>query len=99
MRDKALKEIRRTELPPVYEPLLLNCEFLYSLADSLSLTQEQAIKAENILHPSGEALFLTKALDDRYHFGISVMPPFLPGRIRTGSIRTDFRILSSAVSQ
>ena len=67
--NKALKEIRRTELPPVYEPLLLNCEFLYSLADSLSLTQEQAIKAENILHPSGEALFLTKALDDRYHFG------------------------------
>ena len=67
--NKALKEIRRTELPPVYEPLLLNCEFLYSLSDSLSLTKEQEMKAENILHPSGEPLFLTKALDDRYHFG------------------------------
>ena len=59
--NKALKEIRRTELPPVYEPLLLNCEFLYSLSDSLSLTKEQEMKAENILHPSGEPLFLTKA--------------------------------------
>ena len=33
--NKALKDTRETELPPLYEPLVLNCDLLFALADEM----------------------------------------------------------------
>ena len=35
--NKSLKEKRKTELPTLYEPLLLNCDLLFAIADNLCI--------------------------------------------------------------
>lgn len=42
--NKMLKEIRKTELPPVSEPLLLNCELLFALADELAIDSTPSLE-------------------------------------------------------
>ena len=64
--NKMLKEARKTELPPVYEPLQLNCELLFAIANKLSLSTADKNRIDGILHPNGEALFLSAALDSAY---------------------------------
>lgn len=69
-------EIRKTELPPVYEPLRLFCELLFGLADELDLSAEQRQKAENILRedsPDGGlmSIFLDRSLDNLYRFDLA----------------------------
>ena len=66
--NKQMKEVRKTELPPVYEPLLLNCELLYALATELGKTESEIVEIDGILHPQGAKLFLTRALDAKYRF-------------------------------
>ena len=66
--NKLLKEARKTELPPVSEPLLLNCELLFALSSQLNITQSDKLNIEGILHAKGEPIFLTAALDDKYWF-------------------------------
>mgnify|MGYP004538447501 CR=1 FL=1 len=66
--NKALEEIRRTELPPVCEPLRLNCDLLFALADELKISESERQKIDGILHPNGAPIFLTEALDDQYWF-------------------------------
>ena len=66
--NKALTETRKTELPPVSEPLLLNCDLLFALADELNISKSEQQKIDDILHANGEALFLTEALDEQYRF-------------------------------
>lgn len=63
-----LKENRKKEMPPVYEPLLLNCELLFALADKLNISESEQRNIEGILHLKGEPIFLTTALDSRYWF-------------------------------
>lgn len=69
--NKMLKENRKTELMPVSEPLLLNCELLYALSDKLDISESKQLEIDGILHPKGEALFLMKPLDQRYWFAAS----------------------------
>ncbi len=64
--NNALARARQTELPPVYEPLLLNCDLLFALADELGIPETERLKIDGILHPNGEPIFLTEALDARY---------------------------------
>lgn len=66
--NKLLKEARKTELPPIYEPLRLNCELLYALADQLEVNQTQRADIDKILHPNGDRLFLNVPLDDQFRF-------------------------------
>lgn len=66
--NKLLKEERKTALPPVYEPLLLNCELLFALAEELDISAEQKYVVENILHQNGSNIFLTAPLDAQYRF-------------------------------
>lgn len=66
--NKLLKETRKTELPPVYEPVRLNCELLSALADQMDIGQAQREDIDKILHPSGERLFLNVPLDDQFYF-------------------------------
>lgn len=66
--NKLLKETRKTELPPVYEPLRLNCELLLALADQLGVSQAQRADIDKILHPNGDRLFLNVPLDEQFRF-------------------------------
>lgn len=71
-----LTEIRKTELPPVYEPLRMFCELLAGLADELDLTAAQKEEAENILrerNSSGQLqnIFLDCNLDNQYRVDLT----------------------------
>lgn len=61
--NEMLEKQRETELPPVYEPLLLNCELLFSLEETMGHTDANADNVQSILHPDGAALFLTTPVD------------------------------------
>lgn len=69
--NKLLKEERKTELPPVHEPLLLNCELLFSLADELSISDAEAARIDGILHENGAALFLIEPLDALFRLDVT----------------------------
>ena len=58
---------RKTELPPVYEPLRLNCDLLFALAGRLNISADEKKKIDGILH-HGNRLFLCGPLDDMYWF-------------------------------
>lgn len=47
--NKALKETRKTELPVLYEPLILNCELLFALADEMKISYSEKAEIEDIL--------------------------------------------------
>lgn len=66
--NKMLKEERKRELIPVYEPLTLNCDLLLSLADKLNVSTAERKKLDAILHPGNEHLFLADTLDAQYWF-------------------------------
>lgn len=66
--NKMLKEMREKELPPVYEPLKLNCDLLFALAGQLDISDNEKAKIESILHQDGAAMFLTQPVDDLYKF-------------------------------
>ncbi|WP_051209144.1 hypothetical protein [Butyrivibrio sp. WCD3002] len=66
--NKMLEETRKKELPPVYEPLYLNCDLLFALADELSLDKSAKSRMEKILHGGDIPLFLTTPLDNTYYF-------------------------------
>lgn len=64
--NKKAKAEHDIALPPVYQPLLVNCDLLFALADKLEVPDESRLRIEGVLHPNGEALFLTKPIDDCY---------------------------------
>ena len=69
--NKLQKEERKTALPPIYEPLLLNCELLFALTQEINIPEAEAIRIDGILHENGEALFLTTPIDQMYWFASS----------------------------
>lgn len=72
--NASIKDTRKRELPPVSEPLLLNCELLFALSDELELSDTGRAQVDGILHPNGEPIFLTQPLDARYRFGDATQP-------------------------
>lgn len=64
--NKALKETRKTELPTVYEPLLLNCELLFALIEKVDVSATERSKIDSILGVKGSDVFLTVPLANRY---------------------------------
>ena len=70
--NQMLKEERETALPPTYEPFLLNCDFLFSLTkdENLGISPKELKKINDILHPSGEPVFLTDVLDASYWINV-----------------------------
>lgn len=66
--NNLLEEMRKTELPPVCEPLRLNCDMLFALANELKVPESEQRKIDGILHPNGAPIFLTEALDKQYWF-------------------------------
>lgn len=66
--NRYIKELRATELAPVCEPLRLNCDLLFALAEELDISAEEQKKVEGILHQSGAPLFLNATIDAKYWF-------------------------------
>ena len=66
--NKALKEARETELPTLYEPLILNCELLFALADEMNISYTEKAEIEDILQTDTNGVFLSKVINSRYSF-------------------------------
>ena len=67
--NKAIKEKRKTELPPLYEPLVVNCELLFALAEEMNISDSDRKEIEAILATETNGIFLSKPVNDRYSFG------------------------------
>lgn len=61
--NKLLKEERKTALPPVYEPLQLNVDLLFALAEQMGIDAGTMSYVNGILHENDEPLFLSRPLD------------------------------------
>lgn len=66
--NKALKESRKTELPALYEPLVLNCELLFALADKMNIDSSERADIEAILETATNGIFLVKPINNVYSF-------------------------------
>lgn len=66
--NKLLKEERKTALPPVSEPLYLNCDLLFALAEKKGISYSEKVKIDAILHENGDNLFLVAPLDNCYRY-------------------------------
>ncbi len=66
--NKWLEEERKVALPPVYQPLVLNCDLLFGLAEELNISQNNQVKIEEMLHDTNRPLFLIEQLEQRYYF-------------------------------
>ena len=67
--NKMLKEVRKTELPPVDNALLLNLQVLFGLGEKISISEDEESRVEAILHQNGEHLFLNYVLDNQFRYG------------------------------
>ncbi len=70
--NEALKKARETELPPVYEPLAVNCELLFALADQLKIGYTEKSELEHILETATSTVFLSGPVNNRYSFYFTV---------------------------
>ncbi len=66
--NKELKETRKTELPTVYEPLKINCEMLFAVAEELGITDSEMKKIDGILNTSGAEVFMNDTLRNIFTF-------------------------------
>ncbi len=66
--NKALKETRKTELPALYEPLVLNCDLLFGLAEEMNISDKEKTQIEAILQTETNGIFLSKPVNERYSF-------------------------------
>lgn len=66
--NKSIKAKRETELPSLYEPLVINCELLFSLADKIKIDSSEKAEIEAILKTESNGIFLVKPINDIYSF-------------------------------
>lgn len=66
--NKMVKADRKVALPPVYEPLALNCEMLFQLAEEKGITNSEKKIIDGILHENGKNIFYCNAIDSIYRF-------------------------------
>ena len=55
-------------MPPIYEPLAINCELLFSLAKQLDVDPKTQNDIDGILIESGESIFLNEYQREKYSF-------------------------------
>ena len=63
-----LKETRKTELPPLYEPLILNCDLLFALAEKINIDEAEQTKISKILKTENNGIFLNELINQKYSF-------------------------------
>jgi len=66
--NQMLKEMRKTELPPVLEAISLNCDLLFSIADLAGIDEAEKGIVDLMLHSGGAKLLLMETLDNKYRF-------------------------------
>lgn len=66
--NKALKESRKTELPTLYEPLVLNCDLLFALAEEMEISYSEKQEIESILQTDNKGVFLVDPINNQYSF-------------------------------
>lgn len=66
--NKQVEEERKTALIPFSDPLLLNCDLLFSLSEILKISPAEQAKIESILHHNSQPLFLAPVVDKKYWF-------------------------------
>lgn len=66
--NKELEQKRKTELPQIYDPLVLNCELLFALAEKLNINDEERTKISNILKTEKGDIFLSIPINEKYRF-------------------------------
>lgn len=66
--NKALEKTRETELPSLYEPLIVNCELLFSLADKLKISDSDKQKIAAVLQTNDNGIFIVKPVNSAYSF-------------------------------
>ncbi|MBQ2382641.1 MAG: hypothetical protein II290_01260, partial [Oscillospiraceae bacterium] len=91
--NKALKERRETAAPPVYEPLLLNCDLFFALTEARPLSQAERATVEGILFGNGRPVFLSDTIGARY--GLVE----IPAQFEAGFEKDEFTIPASLVSE
>lgn len=69
--NKKLKEDRKTELPSLYEPLILNCDLLFGLANEKGISDEEKSNLDNLLGTKDNSIFISKPINDLYSFNES----------------------------
>lgn len=67
--NKWLEEERKVAVPPVYQPLVLNCDLLFALAEKRNIKASQKQEIEEMLHEKDRPLFLVQQLENKYYFG------------------------------
>ena len=94
--NKMLREKRKTEFAPISEPLRLNCDLLFGIAEEIRLSDSDKARAHAILHPNGARLFLNEGIDDLYWFHTANKAPTEPADIEFGgtSLVLPVRVLS-----
>ncbi len=71
--NKKLEKIRETELPPLYEPLILNCDLLFALAEQIEIGDAERLKIQKMLRTESGEVFLSKPVNVRYSFNADVV--------------------------
>ena len=66
--NDSLKEARKKELPSLYEPLVLNCELLFSLADKMNISENEKAEIEAILKTNDNGTFIVNPINNAYSF-------------------------------
>ena len=66
--NKSLNESRKTELPSLYQPLIVNCELMYALADEIRLGPTEKKEIEDILSTADNGTFMVCPINDMYSF-------------------------------
>ena len=62
------EETRKTELPSLYEPLVLNCELLFALADEINISNQEKSEIEAILQTGSNGVFMVDPINAHYSF-------------------------------
>ena len=92
--NKWMAEERKIELPPVYAPLVLNCDLLFALAPKLDLSRAQKDWADSILHSNDSRLFLIDQIEQKYWFTQPDSDP-VEYSIEVNTNATEFKIPAS----
>lgn len=74
--NSSLKEKRKTELVSIYEPLVLNCDLLFALAEKIELSEQQKIHINGMLMVNTSTpIFLSKPIEEKYSFNFKTEKP------------------------
>lgn len=69
--NSQLENERKVALPPIYEPLLLNCELLRGISTKMEYTPQMEQELDEVLHADDTHIFMIPTVDNLYCFGIA----------------------------